>query len=192
MIIKICSKCLVEKEVCEFHKGKTKDGYQYRCKQCKSLYANSNKDKENERKNKWRKQNIEKVKVSKKKYYENNKDKEYKRNYEYYKNKKLTDPIFKLSCNLRTRIFCFLTDKNIKKTNSTSTIVGCDKEKLKIYLEKKFTDGMNWENYGKWHVDHIIPLSSSKTEEEVYKLCHHTNLQPLWALDNWKKNNKIL
>jgi hypothetical protein len=188
---KICSKCLIEKEVSEFHKGKTKDGHQYRCKQCKSLYANSNKDKENERKNKWRKQNIEKVKVSKKKYYENNKDKEYKRNYEYYKNKKLTDPIFKLSCNLRTRIFSFLTEKNIIKTNSTYIIVGCSPEELKYFLEKKFTDGMCWENYGKWHVDHIVPLSSAKNEEEIYKLCHHTNLQPLWASDNWKKNNKL-
>jgi hypothetical protein len=53
---------------------------------------------------------------------------------------------------------------------------------------------MNWENYGQfgWHVDHIIPLSSAKTEEEIYKLSHYTNLQPLWAQDNLKKGNKIL
>ena len=189
---KICSKCLIEKEVSEFHMGKTKDGYQYCCKVCKSQYAKENKDKENKRKNTWKLQNIEKVKLSKKKYYDNNRDKEYNRNYKYYKNKKLTDPIFKLSCNLRTRIFSFLTEKNIIKTNSTYIIVGCSPEELKYFLEKKFTDGMCWENYGKWHVDHIIPLSSAKNEKEIYKLCHHTNLQPLWALDNWKKNNKLL
>jgi hypothetical protein len=51
---------------------------------------------------------------------------------------------------------------------------------------------MSWDNYGKWHIDHIIPLSSANNEDEVYKLCHHTNLQPLWAEDNLKKSNKIL
>jgi hypothetical protein len=60
------------------------------------------------------------------------------------------------------------------------------------YLGDLFTEKMNWDNYGKWHVDHIIPLSSANTEEEIYKLCHYTNLQPLWAEDNIKKSNKII
>jgi hypothetical protein len=51
---------------------------------------------------------------------------------------------------------------------------------------------MTWENQGKWHIDHIIPLSSAKTEKEMYKLCHYTNLQPLWAFDNLSKGSKIL
>lgn len=51
---------------------------------------------------------------------------------------------------------------------------------------------MTWNNYGKWHIDHIIPISSAKTEEEVIKLNHYTNLQPLWAKDNLKKGNKII
>jgi hypothetical protein len=51
---------------------------------------------------------------------------------------------------------------------------------------------MNWSNRKEWHIDHIIPLSSAKTEEELLKLFHYTNLQPLWANDNIKKSNKIL
>jgi hypothetical protein len=50
---------------------------------------------------------------------------------------------------------------------------------------------MTWDNYGKWHMDHIYPLSLAKTTEEIEKLCHYTNLQPLWAVDNIRKGNKI-
>jgi len=57
-------------------------------------------------------------------------------------------------------------------------------------LEHQFKEGMNWDNQGKWHIDHIIPLSSGNTEEEIIKLCHYTNLQPLWAIDNMKKGSK--
>jgi len=51
---------------------------------------------------------------------------------------------------------------------------------------------MNWENYGKWHIDHIIPLASAKNKEEMENLFHYSNLQPLWASDNFKKSDKIL
>ena len=73
-------------------------------------------------------------------------------------------------------------------------IVGLSSEELKIYIESKFLEGMTWENYGLhgWHIDHIIPLSSVKTEDEIIKLCHYTNLQPLWAKDNLSKHNKII
>ncbi len=56
------------------------------------------------------------------------------------------------------------------------------------------TGGMTWKNkefYG-WHIDHIVPLSSAKTEEDVYKLCHYTNLQPLWSKDNMSKGSKLI
>jgi hypothetical protein len=100
--------------------------------------------------------------------------------------------MYKLIHNVRTRINGFLTTKNITKNNKTFNIIGCNPQELKEYLEKQFVDGMTWENRCKWHIDHKIPLSSAKTEEEIYKLCHYTNLQPLWAKDNIKKSNQII
>ena len=50
---------------------------------------------------------------------------------------------------------------------------------------------MNWDNRSEWHIDHIVPLSSANTEEELIRLCHYTNLQPLWAEDNLKKGGKL-
>jgi hypothetical protein len=73
-------------------------------------------------------------------------------------------------------------------------ILGCSVEEFRNHIENKFQSGMSWENYGYygWHIDHIIPLSSAKTEKEIYELCHYTNLQPLWAKENLKKSNKLI
>jgi hypothetical protein len=109
----------------------------------------------------------------------------------YISNRKKNDPLFKLTVNLRRRVILFLNEKNIHKNNKTFEIVGCTPMELKEYLENKFIDGMTWSNQGEWHVDHIIPLSSAKTHEDAFRLCHFTNLQPLWAKDNLKKGSKI-
>jgi hypothetical protein len=82
------------------------------------------------------------------------------------------------------------------KSKHTMELLGCSIEEFKIYLEKQFTKGMNWGNYGKkgWHIDHILPCASfDLTDPEQQKKCfHYTNLQPLWAEDNYKKKDKIL
>ena len=90
---------------------------------------------------------------------------------------------------MNSRIRIFMKSKNITKKNKTFEIVGCTPEELKKHLENQFTDGMSWENHGLigWHIDHIIPLSSAKNEDDIIKLCHYMNLQPLWSLDNIKK-----
>jgi hypothetical protein len=94
--------------------------------------------------------------------------------------------------NIRSRLYKYLKKLTLTKRNKTFDIVGITPQELKEHLEKQFISGMTWENRNEWHIDHIIPLSSAKTEEELYKLCHYTNLQPLWAEDNLKKSNKIL
>jgi len=106
--------------------------------------------------------------------------------------RKKNDSLYKISKLMRTRIYLYFKLKNITKKNSTFDMVGCKPDELKFYLEKKFDENMSWDNYGKWHIDHIIPLSSAKTEEDIIKLCHYTNLQPLWAEENLKKGCKIL
>jgi hypothetical protein len=135
-------------------------------------------------------ENIEIIKEKHKKYRKDNRTKIN----QYVFKKKLNDPIYRLSHNVRGRIYTFLKNINITKQNKTFDIVGCSPKVLKEHLETQFIDGMNWNNHGQygWHIDHIIPLSSAKTEEEIYKLCHYTNLQPLWAEDNLKKSDKIL
>jgi hypothetical protein len=68
--------------------------------------------------------------------------------------------------------------------------VGCTIDALREHLEKQFTDGMSWENQGKWHVDHIRPCASFNLDNEIERhMCfHYTNLQPLWAFDNMSKH----
>ena len=73
--------------------------------------------------------------------------------------------------------------KNLKSLD----YIGCSWECLAIYLEKMFKTGMTWDNYGKWHVDHVRPISSAKSLEALIPLLHYSNLQPLWAEENLSK-----
>lgn len=105
----------------------------------------------------------------------------------YQKYKYNSDPMYKLK-----RLVRGATHRYIKgsKSKHTEEIIGCSWEELKEHLESNFSIGMTWENHGEWHIDHIVPLSTAKTEEEIYKLNHYTNLQPLWAKDNLQKGNR--
>ena len=78
------------------------------------------------------------------------------------------------------------------KKNKTENILGCTYQEFFTHIESQFLNGMSWENRSKWEIDHIIPLAKAKTEEEILRLNHHTNLRPLWTSDNRKKGSKIL
>ncbi len=97
--------------------------------------------------------------------------------------------VFKLKSNLSRRLRYFLKDC---KKDRTVNYLGCSILECKLHLEKQFKSGMSWKNYGEWEIDHIIPLASAKNEQDVYKLSHYTNLQPLWKSENRKKSDKIL
>jgi len=69
--------------------------------------------------------------------------------------------------------------------------LGCSFTEFKQHIEKQFVDGMTWENYGEWHLDHKIPLSSANDVETVRRLNHYTNIQPMWAIYNRLKQNML-
>ena len=71
-------------------------------------------------------------------------------------------------------------------------ILGCTCDEFIDYIKSKFKEDMTIDNHGEWHLDHIIPLATAKTEEDVIRLNHHTNFQPLWAFDNLSKGSKII
>lgn len=83
----------------------------------------------------------------------------------------------------------------LKRNKSKHSIeyIGCSIETLKAHLESKFTEGMTWENYGDWHIDHIVPIKYGEpTLEQVIERLHYMNLQPLWAADNISKGNRYI
>jgi len=207
IIEKKCRNCFKTKLVSEFRTRKiSKDGYRNQCKECvrfkqKNYYI---KNKENRKaKNKlWRLQNKNKLKKNmekfnlmnpnyQKKYALENREKINERN----KKRRDSNDFFKLKENIRTLIKNSITYKGVKKNQKSVKILGFSFEEFKLYLESKFESWMNWENYGNpkdgmlepnktWDIDHIIPLSSVKTEEDVIKLNHYSNLQPLCSYYN--------
>lgn len=142
-----------------------------------------------------------------KKHYEDNKELHKERNKKYYlenksyfkdyskkwiKNQRENNPLFRLKCSLRSRTYLAFKDGGYSKKSKTNETLGVEWDIVKQHIERQFIEGMTWDNYGEWQVDHIYPLSKAKSEEEMVKLCHYTNLQPLWRYDNISKQDKIV
>jgi hypothetical protein len=159
----------------------------------------------------WRLANKERVDKNRKEYYLDNKERldEWRKQYNkewYLKNKKIrlkywrehykmrynSDPLYKLKRNLRSRTRNAFKKKSWIKEGGTEKLLGCDWETAMKHIESQFESWMNWDNHGEWHIDHIIPLASATTKEEMTNLCHYTNLQPLSAEENINKGDKIL
>ena len=216
MKTKICTGvCGLEKHLSEFGiRTLSPDGYQYKCKECRKIdnkiYYDKNRQEILKRKKKYSNKNKERIAQYCKEWYEINKDycnqyyqdnKEEKIKYQiaYQKLKRETNIQFKLYDNLRGRLRLALKGKN--KSLSTMFLIGCEIDYLMYHLQSKFTKGMNWDNYGagwhgkkEWNIDHIKPCASfdlSKPSEQL-KCFNYTNLQPLWAIDNLRKGNKII
>lgn len=145
---------------------------------------------------KWSEQNKEHRKQYLKEYREKNIDKIRKTKRDYERNRKASDPLYKLISNFRTAIYTVLKENNITKFGHYFDILQYTPEELINHLEKQFTEGMTWENYGIWHVDHKLPITSFDIQEigdgEFMKCWSLENLQPMWGDENIKKSNKIL
>lgn len=214
MNTKTCNKCGLEKDKSCFGKTtrKYKDKvYKYlktRCEDCEKEYRLNYRQKEKDRctqlNKKWNALNKEKSKAYQKEWAKNNKDrvkehsKKHRSTPEFKRKEQIrqreareNNPLAKFKHNIRTRIRHGL--RGFIKSLTSETILGCSWADAKAHIESQFKEGMTWENYGfyGWHADHIVPLASAKTQEEVEALCHYTNLQPLWWYDNLSKGAKM-
>ena len=194
-IHKICEKHNVNSKIepNKFYFCKGKYFYCLKCqKERRRLYYLNNKEHELKINKLWKENNPERIKQISKLWVKNNPEKKNSNQRKYRKNRRERDPMFRVLSNLRTRIHDVLTSKHIVKEATTKKLTGCTLEYLKNHLEKKFKDGMSWDNYGQWHIDHIRPCASFNLLDPIeQKICfHYTNLQPLWAEDNLKKSNK--
>jgi len=166
--------------------GKSEANKRYYSKNKKEIsksykeWANENRGYLREKHTEWRKKNKEHVNI-------------YKREYE--RKRRAEDPKYRLAARTRTAVYTCLKEANVAKYRSTFELLGYTIEELMQHLEKQFVDGMTWDNYGQWHVDHIRPMSSFKFEspdDPEFKACWAlNNLQPLWWPDNLSKGSKF-
>jgi hypothetical protein len=219
--MKKCNRCNIEKSLSDFRKrSDSKDGHRNDCKSCSSLFEKKrrvdnhkfvrekekecyerNKDVWKDSRSNYRKINKEKLSIYMKKYYIDNREELLQYSLGYSKNRKKIDVIFKSSLAIRNIIYQSITKNGFSKSSRASDILGCSFQDFKKYIESKFESWMSWDNYGKyngelnygWDIDHIIPSSSAKSIDEIIKLNHFTNLQPLCSYTNRyiKKDNKF-
>lgn len=176
MTSKICSKCNKRKLVTQFHKqAKGLFGRRPDCRTCRGSKPRRPKQTLKQKLSyykKWRKRNLE-----------SQRRKAAKRYRDLYRN----NLEFRLKANLRQRVRKAI--KQGKKGGSVIKDLGCSLETFKLHLQKQFAPGMSWSNYGKWHLDHVVPLCKFDLTDraQFLKACHYSNIQPLWACDNYKK-----
>jgi hypothetical protein len=220
---KVCTKCLVEKALTEFYRENgTKNGFKPKCKICaekiKTEYKKENKDKIRESAKRYRA--TERAKELQRKRRNENKEYFRMKSKEYYDAKKGSPELIAqrkrrrpqireyarirlktniqalLAARLRARFHSVLKQgKNrIPKRESAIVLVGCTLTELKEHLQRQFKEGMSWDNYGEWEIDHIRPIASfNLTDVEQHKICfNYANLQPLWSKENRQKGIKII
>jgi hypothetical protein len=196
--MKVCKLCNIKKPFSEFNKDSVgKNGLKSRCRKCSNQIAiehyNKNKVKYQLKTKEWTLNNKKQHQSSQQNWRKNN-----PKYINQYQNQRLKEDIlYKVSHNIRARTYDIFKKKGLVKDQTSLNMVGIEGNKLIEYIESKWTNGMNWNNYGKninneWSIDHIIPLASANTIKELKILYHYTNLQPLWHIENLKKLNKIL
>lgn len=203
--MKTCKKCNVEKHLGEYYTAGTYKGIQqYRgvCAVCmkatpkpekykEKIKAYKSTDEYKEKRKAWRSQPH--VQAKARAYEKANAKQRNPVRRARAKERYREDIFFRLRILCRQRTREMLRANDWQKNNKFKDYIGCSLEDLTLHIEGLFAENMSREHLlsGAIHIDHIIPLSSAKTVDELYKLCHYTNLQPLWAIDNLKKSDKM-
>lgn len=189
---KVCNKCGLEKRIDEFEFRKDRNKYRNTCKKCRNIY-----------KKEYYKQHSDELLKKKRERYKNNpKYKEYRlkgdRNRkvarrEYKRNRKKTDDLYRFELRVRKIIYKSLSRNNYSKKTVSYKILKCSYSDLISHLLKTYKNnyGYEWDGKEEVHIDHIIPLSTANSEEEIIVLCNYKNLQLLKEKDNLNKSNKI-
>jgi NAD-dependent SIR2 family protein deacetylase len=169
--MKVCIKCKKEKDKNDFHKNsRSKDGLQIKCKDCFKEYSLKNREQIRLYNKNWRSKNRDRVNL-------------------YRRNRSKENPLYKIKTSLCSLTY-LATVRPYKKSSKTFRVIGVTHKELMRHLESvNYTDVDLNGDRSKWAVDHITPLSSANTKEELLRLCHYTNLQPLSIEDNLKKSN---
>jgi len=159
-------------------------------------WRDSNKEYMSNKSKTWYEQNKEHRKEYIKEYREKNIDKIRKTKRDYQQHLRDTDPLYKLISYFRTAIYQVLKESNVDKNKHYFDVLQYTPEELITHLELQFKDDMSWDNYGIWHVDHMLPITSfdirEMGDEEFMKCWSLDNLQPMWGEENIRKSNKIL
>lgn len=135
---------------------------------------------------KYRSLNPEKVAASKKAWNKANPDK-----VKMMGAQRRSCPKYRIEATVRTRLH-----RSVAKASGCRTFdaLGYTSDQLRSHLERQFQKGMCWDNYGDWHIDHILPLSSfdyATTDDPAFKQAWAlANLRPLWADENQAKSDK--
>jgi uncharacterized Zn finger protein (UPF0148 family) len=172
---KYCTKCKNVLFLFDFYKGSPW------CISCRKEYNKNNKEKI---KTYYQNKNTSEIQ---KRFYNKNKEKFFN----YKKQRRKIDPVFKLIENTRHRIYQYLSKNKLDKSIE---YLGCDLPSYKKYLESQFTSKMTWDNYGEyWEIDHIIPLFTFdfSINENMFKAFNYLNTRPLSKLENQKRFKKI-
>ena len=158
-------------------------------------YRNKHRDEINNKQNDYYYANHEKMLASAKISRDKRKEKRTAAQYVYKKKRLKYDPIFKMKETIRGRIYLALKKYKIIKSQTLIDLLGTNNMDLVWnHLKKQFKRGMTQKNHGKWHIDHIRPISSFDLRDPLQqRQCfHYKNMQPLWAADNLKKGNKYV
>lgn len=163
-----------------------------------SEYYHNNKDIVSVKRKNYRESNPDLIKEIKRKEYEKNKTHILKYQKEYRKNNKEKISIYKKEYDLknphlrawRGSLKSVLRRLGKKKEGKTIDILGYSALDLKQHIESLFTEGMSWENYGEWHIDHIKPVITFDKNTDIKVVNALSNLQPLWWYDNLSKGFK--